>query len=134
MSASLPKHIYAHPKGYRIQIRRGKALFEGFIANGTTEPLQRAIELRDKLLIAAGPVFRCRSRALSNTGIPGISEAVWWSRNRRWDCFSVFLGKHHRPQSKRVLYGAHRTRAAALAKAIALRRSVRGIIPEVSHV
>lgn len=134
--SALPKHIYAHPKGYRIQIRRGAALFEGFIACAGSQrsevrgqKLAEAVTLRDKLLLAAGPVLVRRSKARSNTGVPGISEAVWWKHNRRWDCFTVFLGRKQSPQMKRVLYGAHRTRAAAWATAIKLRRSVGGIIP-----
>jgi hypothetical protein len=129
----LPANISAHPDGYLVRVNRAGLKLQAFIRYSAPDALARAIRIRDRFLISAGPTFPKRilrseyreaARCHSNTGIPGITETVKWVKYQPRNCFTVYLGKHHRPQMKRVYFGRRRTRAQALQRAIALRAAV----------
>lgn len=138
-NSNLPRHIFPHAAGYRVRVIRGAVKLEAYLPASPTA-LAEAIQIRDRFLIAAGPTlpklvktYTAASRRRSNTGHPGISETMKWVRYRPIYCFTVYLGKKHRPQMKRVYFGQNLTRHEALKKAIAIRASVVPISKEVSH-
>lgn len=122
----LPMNVCRHPDGFLIRVRRRGIGLRGFVAYGTPQALDRAVEMRDRFLLRAGPFVPARkSVGKSNTGIAGISETVHWVKYQPRECFTVHLGRKWRPRMKYVYFGPQsRTRAEALEIAKVWRRKV----------
>lgn len=134
---ALPKHVYRHAKGYRVQVRRKRVLYSAFVAcmPGCAEEqhaaaIAEAVRLADRFISLLGAPTLLRTTAHSNTGIAGICETIDWRHNRPMHHFQVYIGAHHQPHTKRFYYGDVRPRSVALKRAVDLRRSLGAIITE----
>ena len=134
----IPRNIYEVPFGWYVIIKRGAITYRAFFAFGArtaesagagsadspvrASALARAVAARDAYL-AQFPQTYSGQKTRSNTGIPGVSECVKWSRNRAYPCFQVTLG-HPRSGIKRFYYTNGADRPRALRAAIAWRKKL----------
>lgn len=120
---TLPKNISAHPDGWLVRVMRKGICYQAFVSRSRVDALAEAIRLRDRFITIHGAIAGRgpSKRALSNTGIVGISETIHWRRSRPLDCFLVSAAPNFR---RRIYFGEHRPREVALRLAVELRRKM----------
>lgn len=111
----LPRNILRHRKQLLVRVKRGGMTYRAWVRGTDAEALRIAVAKRDEFLRIHG-VF-----AKSNTGVEGISETEQWVQNRRIACFAVHWSDDRR-RTKRIHFGAMRSRETALRMAVDLRR------------
>jgi hypothetical protein len=134
---SLPKNISLKDGGCEVRVTRGKVTYRAYVPGQSPQSLLLAIEKRDRFVAIHGavkiPKVRpVRVRALSNTGIAGISETVKWVYSHPRPCFAVSWSTAGRQHIRCVYIHAGRPRAQAFREAVALRKlkEPRAVIPE----
>lgn len=112
----LPRNITVQEGCYRVRVNRAGMRFNAWVPGQSAEALALAVKKRDEFIRMAGIA------AWSNTGMPGVSESVYFKRGAELHGFVVNFNQNGRRTCRRISYGAQRTRAEAFLMAVNLRR------------
>lgn len=120
MSYRVPK-ISARRFDYLVSVRRRGLRFLRSFSKKLPNSMAMAVKYRDAI-VRSHPKTKIKTKALSNTGIVGISETTKWSRSRPTTVFSVQWRENGKNKHKNISFGRSRSRSAALAMAVKLRK------------
>lgn len=130
MKAANDHNLYVRRNGVEVYVRRNGVTYWAFAgAASHADPMAEARRLRDRFIAIAGPKKRMRfaTKARSNTGVAGIREETVWVKSHPYPCFyATWVDGNGRARRKQFVYGGIRTRAQALALAVAARNEAMG--------